>query len=150
MNRNTGRIMALLKNQQGVINVGLTKDKIQHKRSVACLVSEAFNPRHPLYSSFNAPIHLNGDPLDNRSINLMWRPKWFAMKYAEQFKEGPAAILTPIQDVASKEIFQTSWDAALTYGLLDKEILLAILNRTYVWPTYQTFHVLPIKTDIRS
>jgi hypothetical protein len=150
MNASTGRFMALLRNQYGNVNVGLSKGKMQYKRSVALLVCEAFNPKNPMHRSFDTPIHLNGDLSDNRAVNLMWRPRWFAMKYIKQFEKGPSGFRTPIQDIASKEIFPTSWEAALTYGLLDNEILVATLNRTYVWPTYQTFHVLPIKTDISS
>lgn len=144
LNRMTGRLLALARNQYGNVNVGLSRNRVQHKRSVALLVADIFVPKHPLHgASFDTPIHLNGDSTDNRASNLMWRPKWFAMKYIEQFKEGPSGFSTPIQDEASKEVFPNSWEAAIRYGLLDREILVATMNRTYVWPTYQTFRVLP-------
>lgn len=135
--------MALLRNQRGVINVGLVRNKVQYKRSVALLVAELFIPKLPSQrESFDTPIHLNGDLCDNRVTNLMWRPKWFAMKYAEQFKEGPSGFSTPIEDKMTGERFSNSWEAAIKFGLIDREILVATMNHTYVWPTYQTFRVL--------
>lgn len=132
--------MSLLRNQNEVINVGLTKNKTQHKRAVARLVATAFlqKPRNP---TFDTPINLDGDRMNNSVENLMWRPRWFAIKYAEQFKRNECGFLVPIIDVKSGEVYETSWDAATSCGLLDREIKLAVLNNTFVWPTYQMFRV---------
>lgn len=140
-NDDTGRIMMLSQNQHGVVQVGLMRDRVQYKRGVALLVANAFLDR-PRTPAFDTPINLNGDRTDNHVDNLTWRPRWFAITYHRQFFDEPCGFREPIIDIKTKEVFPTSWEAAIKYGLLDKEILIATLNRTYVWPTYQEFRVI--------
>ena len=140
-NEEVGRMMTFLKNQHGNIHVGLTKNKRQYKRSVALLVANAFLEPPPS-SSFDTPIHLDGNRLNNEAINLMWRPRWFAVKYLQQFENGKRGFRVPIQEVKTGEKFANSWEAATKYGLLDREIATATLNRTYVWPTFQEFRTI--------
>lgn len=138
-NDRTDRIMALQINQHGIVHVGLFRDGKQHKRGVALLVCEAFLPP-PSPPTFDTPIHLDGDLTNNHIDNLMWRPRWFAVKYHKQFdSREPMGFSGPIQDKRTGQVFRNSWEAATTFGLLDREIFLATLNRTYVWPTYQEF-----------
>lgn len=127
-------------NQQGIPHVGLVSshDGIQYKRGVALLVAKAFLPP-PTPSHFDTPINLDGDRFNNRVDNLMWRPRWFAIKYHKQFKNSERGFIVPIVETTTMEHFPNSWVAATKYGLLDKEILLAFLNRTYVFPTGQRF-----------
>jgi len=142
-NDRDGRLMALLLNQQGLVNVGLTRRRVQHKRSVALLVATAWIVKHPLHqATFDTPINLDGNRLNNCVVNLLWRPRWFAVKYNQQFHNDFRGFTTPIEEVNTGERFKDSWDAATRYGLIEKEIFLATLNRTYVWPTYQRFRVL--------
>lgn len=142
-NDETERVMALLKNQQGIVNVGMTMNHVQYKRSVALLVATAFLPKQPQQrDAFDTPINLDGDRSNNHVINLMWRPRWFAVKYFRQFHSYQRGFDVPIEEVNTGERFETSWEAAIKYGLLDREILLATLNRTYVWPSYQKFRVI--------
>jgi hypothetical protein len=94
---------------------------------------------------FNTPIHLNGDKDDNRADNLTLRPLWFAREYHKQFESPPRGLRIPVEitnGVGLGEFFKTSWDAAIKYGLLDREILIATLNQMYVFPTYQRFRVV--------
>lgn len=140
-NDDTDRIMRLNANQRGIVNVGLMKNGVQHKRSVALLVAEAFIRVRP-NQTFDSPINLDGDRWNCSVQNLMWRPRWFAVKYFQQFVTGPQGFGRPIVERKTGEWFPTSWDAALKYGLLDREIAIAVMNRTYVWPTYQRFRVL--------
>lgn len=140
-NGNTGLIIRQSTNQRGVAYVGLMKNGIQHKRSVALMVAHAFiMTARPL--SFTTPINLDGDRLNNRVENLLWRPLWFARKYFQQFEYPHARISRPIVEVKSKQVFEDSWSAALTHGLLDQEIFESINDKTYVWPTYQRFEVI--------
>lgn len=142
-NDESGRFMAKLVNQRGLVNVGLTRDGIQHKRSLPLLVARAFVPLADIHSEeFDTPINVNGDRMNNAAWNLMWRPYWFAVKYVQQFKCEPQGFKQPIEDMDSGEQFATSWDAAVKYGLLDRDIFLATLNRTFVWPTYKRFRLL--------
>lgn len=139
-NDETGRLMALTMNQQGIVNVGLTRDYIQYRRSVARLVATAFIP--PPRDTFDTPINLDGDRTNNNVWNLVWRPRWFAVKYFQQFINGERGFTVPVMETKTEECFHTSWEAAIKYGLLDREILVATIGRTYVWPTYQTFRVI--------
>lgn len=140
-NDHTGRILALTRTQRGVIQVGLVSNGVQHKRGVALLVATAFLPP-PVPDTFDTPIHLDGDLSNNNISNLMWRPRWFAIRYQRQFSNGKRGFDQPIMDTGTGEWFPDSWSAATKYGLLDREILVATLNRTYVWPTYQRFKVV--------
>lgn len=139
-NDETSRIMTQLRNQTGVINVGLTRNLVQYKRSVALLVSSAFIPRKS--EEFTTPINLDGDRHNNQVPNLMWRPRWFAVRYFQQFFNGQRGFNVPIVELTTGEEFNTSWDAAIKYGLIDREIFVATTNRTYVWPSYQIFRVI--------
>jgi hypothetical protein len=137
----SGRILSTSPNQFGVVQVGLMKDGIQYHRSVPLLVAKAFLPVRP--GPFDTPINLDGDRLNNHVDNLVWRPRWFAIKYNRQFRfpyEG--RIDRPIVDKKTGEISNNSIECAIRYGLLEEEIVLSIITRTYVWPTYQEFRIL--------
>lgn len=140
-NDDTERILALLVNQSGLVNVGLTRGRVQYKRSVALLVAKAYLPL-PNDRTFNTPINLDGDRMNNAAYNLVWRPRWFAAKYNTQMRMNYVSLRMTIEDVKTGERFRNTRAAAVRYGLLDRDIAQAIANRTYVWPTYQTFHVV--------
>lgn len=140
-NGNTGRIIRQSVNQRGLAYVGLMKNGVQHKRSVALMVAHAFiMTARPL--SFTTPINLNGDRLNNRVENLLWRPLWFARKYFHQFESPHARIPRPIVEVKTQTVYENSWTAAITHGLLDEEIFVATLDKTFVWPTYHQFQIV--------
>jgi hypothetical protein len=121
--------------------VGMMKDGLQRHRSVPLLVARAFISPPP--GPFDTPINLDGDRRNNHVENLTWRPHWFAVRYNRQFyRRYPNSIHNPIQDVKTKEVCENSFECAKRYGLLEEDLVLSILNRTYVWPTYQEFRVL--------
>lgn len=137
----TDHIMALSRNQQGIVYVGLTRDRDQHQRSVALLVATAFIPRP--FGPYDTPINLDGDRTNNYIDNLMWRPRWFAIFYHKQFKvRYRHHIHRPIIDTQTKEVCPNSFECATRYGLLEKDLVLSIHNNTVVWPTYQKFEIL--------
>lgn len=141
-NEEDDRFKVVSVNQAGVRHVLLMKNRRQHRRAVAGLVADAFLPR-PRYDHFNTLIHLDGDRSNCAVDNLAWRPRWFATRYHRQFQPGALrGFLEPVYDVESGETFPSSWEAALKYGLIDHEIRVATLNRTYVFPTGQRFRVL--------
>ncbi len=134
----SGRILALKMNQFGVLQVGLMRDGEQRHRSVPLLVAAHFvdNPGGP----FDTPINLDGDRTNNRVENLIWRPRWFAIKYNQQFKQPYVnRINSPIIDLKTQDVSFNSLECAKRYGLLEEDLVYSILNRTYVWPTYQEF-----------
>ena len=137
----SGRILSVSPNQFGVVQVGLMREGVQYHRSVPLLVAKAFLPIRP--GPFDTPINLDGDRNNNHVDNLVWRPRWFAVKYNRQFRyPSERHISHPLADLKTNEISPNSFECAKRYGLLEEEIVLAILNRTYVWPTYQEFKVI--------
>jgi NUMOD4 motif len=137
----TGRILALSVNQYGLLQVGLMRDGIQYHRSVPLLVAKAFiiQPTGP----FDTPINLDGDRHNNSVENLVWRPRWFAIKYNRQFKYPyPNRIVAPLEDLKTGEVSDNSFECAKRYGLLEDEVVFSVLNHTYCWPTYQEFGII--------
>lgn len=140
-NNRTDRILAQIRNQQGLMFVGLSRDHNQYKRAVTLLVANAY--LDPPQEPFDTPIQLDGDRTNNDVDNLMWRPRWFAYLYHQQFKRPPHnRIKSRIIDTKTKEISKNSKDCVVRYGLIERDLILAIANRTYVWPTYQIFQTL--------
>ncbi len=137
----TDRILALSRNQYGVVQVGLMRNHKQYHRSVPLLVAKAFVPEPG--GAFDTPINLDGDRTNNHMDNLVWRPRWFAIRYNQQFRHPyENSIVSPIIDLKTQEVSENSLECAKRYGLLEKDLVLSIINRTYVWPTYQEFGVL--------
>jgi hypothetical protein len=137
----TERILALNENQSGLVQVGMMREGLQYHRSVPLLVANAFIPR--ISEPFDTPINKDGDRYNNHVDNLVWRPRWFAIRYHQQFR-WPIAypIELPIIDLKTKEVTANSFECSIRYGLLESDVVGSILNRTYCWPTYQQFGVI--------
>ena len=136
----SGRILNQNANQYGAVFVGLMRGHKQYHRSVPLIVAKAFIPR-PL--AFDTPINLDGDRFNNRVDNLLWRPRWFAVQYNRQFNvpyDNP--IPAPIRDIDTRQEYPNSFEVARAFGLLERDVVLSILNHTYTWPTYQFFEVV--------
>lgn len=128
-------------NQDGVPYVGLMRDWEQCSRSLPRLVASTF--LEPPTDIFDTPIQLDGNPENCRASNLMWRPRWYAVKYKRQFKRRyDSPINEPVHAINQFESFPNSFEAACRYGLLEKEVVLSIENNTPAWPTYQEFELV--------
>lgn len=138
LNNRTGFYIKATKKPQGLCVVGLMKNGVQHKRSLPLLVASAFVSRHR-NEAFDTPVNLNGDRNDNCYKNLVWRPVWFARKYAAQFSDGHPSVHNRIEDVETGEIYSNSMEASVVNGVLDIDIYLSMINNTYVFPTGQVF-----------
>jgi hypothetical protein len=134
------RLMSISPNTRGIPTVGLAYRGTTRRRSVSVLVAEAFVTTARSLE-FNTPIHLDGDKFNCHAENLVWRPRWFALQYVEQFKIGPSGYSCEIQEIKSEEVFANSWEAAVKYGLLEREVVFSIRRQTYVIPTYQRFRL---------
>lgn len=137
------RILSTYENQSGLVQVGLMRNGKQFHRSVPLLVAKAFIKQSS--GPFDTPINLDGDRYNNHVNNLVWRPRWFAVKYNHQFKYSyDNHIDAPIEDLKTHEISENSFECAKRYGLLEQEIVLAILNNLQVWPTHQRFRIVGV------
>lgn len=134
-------LLPSLNKKTGHVSVCMQRDGRSYNRSLALLVAKAFLPDPPL-ETFNTPIHLNGDRTNNEVTNLMWRPLWFARKYIEQFHNNQRGFKVPVEIIETGEQFPNSWEAAIKYGLIDRQILIATFSNRTVWPTGQTFRPL--------
>lgn len=137
-NDETGRVLTVLRNPHGTCYVGMMKDGRQHRRSIARLVGETFVPKPKGYEGWNDLIHRDIDNANNRFDNLMWRPHWFLTAYLMQAKRGKIGR-KPIVETKTQELYPNTWDAALAFGLLERDIISSIANRTFTWPTFQEF-----------
>jgi hypothetical protein len=136
----SGRLLHVRLNQYGVPYVGLMREWRQCIRSLPRLVATAFLPMPN--AIFDTPINLDGDRTNCAVDNLMWRPRWYAIYYANQFKERyDHPIEVPVRAIETEEVFGNSLEAACRYGLLEREVVLSILNKTPTWPTYQMFEL---------
>lgn len=134
----TGNFVRESYTRDGHVKIGLVQDGVQYQRSLAPLVAVAFvEGRTPL---FNTPIHLDGNQANNRSENLVWRPRWFAWKYARQFYEIDISdVRHPVIEVNSQVVYPNMVDAAIINGLLFKDVLLSIMKQLPTFPTWQIF-----------
>jgi len=138
----TGRLLIPRYNQYGVPYVGLMREWQQCSRSLPRLVARAF--LQPPSDIFDTPIQIDGDRSNCRVDNLMWRPRWYAVLYNRQF-EGHRydhPINVPVHAIHEQEKFPNSLVAACRYGLLEREVVLSVHNRTPAWPTYQYFELV--------
>jgi hypothetical protein len=118
----TGRIMTLLTNDAGVVVVYLVRDGKQSSRGVAKLVATHFLP-HNTNDIFDTPMHLDGDRTNNAAENLIWRPRWYAFKYHQQFDRYRRPYVDcPIIETQTGTIFANSWEATVTLGILETDI----------------------------
>jgi hypothetical protein len=135
------RMMTQHVNQHGIVNVSFNRRGQQYKRSVAVLVATAFVTAAKSLS-FDTPINLDGDRLNNCADNLLWRPRWYATQYFRQFIVRSQGIDRPVQEFKTEEIFDSSWHAAVSLGLLESEIVNSVIYKTYARSTYHRFRVV--------
>lgn len=134
------RWMTFTPTQHGELTVGLTRDGRQYRRSVKVLVARAFVPGESM--DCDTPILLDGDRRNLRADNIVWRPRWFAWHYAQQFKEDEYdswAYTGPVIDEKTGVVYETVIDAAIGTGSLITDIKKSLLNKTKVYPHGATF-----------
>lgn len=109
-------------NQHGIVKISLYKNRKElHTRSVAVLVADAFVEGKT--DVFDTPIHIDGDRLNCRADNLMWRPRWFAVQYHRQF-DSPEFhnSYVHIVDVETGMEFYNVKDACMHFGLYYNDV----------------------------
>lgn len=138
-NDETGKVLTILRNPHGTCYVGMVHGRKQLRRSVPLLVGQAFVPKVSGRESFDRLIHRDTDLSNNRADNLMWRPHWFAVKYLIQAKRGREGSDIPVLETRHQEYYPNTWEASLAFGLIERDVIDSILNRTFVYPTFQEF-----------
>jgi hypothetical protein len=134
-----GRILSYLHTPGGNVHVAMVKKGVQHNRGLAKLVAQQFLKQPNPNWDNPTPIYLNGNKDDCSAENLMWRPRWFAMKYTRQFNQQYEKV-GRIRDLETDNIVRDIWtQLIMVHGLLFSDIIQAIEDRTYVFPTFQRF-----------
>jgi hypothetical protein len=135
-------LMTITSNNQGIAKVGLQYPSGRlTSRSVAVLVAEAFLKRER--EAFNSPINRDGDRMNCRADNLLWRPRWFAVKFHRQFLSDVfRGESRPFMEVDTRERFTDFITPCVSYGLYYIDVILSYVNNQQVFPTHQQFRLL--------
>ena len=138
--------------QNGIPTVGLLDaDHRQKRRSVAILVAEAFveKPQTSYRVEFDTPINLDGNRQNCRADNLVWRPRWFAVRFHKERVRNEFAPYWGkahrILCVETDEIFRDPDHVAQVHGVLAEDVVFKALHneQTSIFP--HRFHYVMIK-----
>ena len=138
-NLHRSKEMVLSPTMNGDLTVGLTRGGRQYRFSVKGLVARAFVEGES--DEFNTPVLLDGDKYNLYYENIVWRPRWFAWKYARQFSHPEAWYRQgPIYEVTDGVLYATFMEAAVLNGILCSDIRRSIYHgELQVFPTGQMF-----------
>ncbi len=109
-------------------------------RAVRTLVAHMFVPNET--ETFNTPINLDGNKLNNFADNLAWRPRWFAVKYGMQFQDPNIQVYhnsSPVVHVESNTTYPSVYAAGTDRGFLFLQIMQAAFNHATVFPYWEHF-----------
>lgn len=128
--------------QYNIPTVGLYLSGRQYRRSVPMLVAHAWLPRPPR-KDFTTPIHLDGDRSNCQAVNLMWRPRWFAIDFHKERRQTSFpdwnTKKAKIEILDTGEVFSHPSEIAEKYGVLETHVHDSILNGTAVFPQWYKF-----------
>lgn len=128
-------------NQQGILKISLYREGRLVTRSVAVIVAQAFLPP-PEHDHFDTPIHLDGERQNCRADNLMWRPRWFAIKYHKQFRfEEFHTQYVNLIELESGARYSSLKEACMANGLYWYDVVKSFTEETFVPFTQQEFRV---------
>lgn len=138
MNKASGKLIKPQHNPNGIVYVPLYVNGEKITRSVKVMVANAFVDGKT--KIFDTAINKDGNKMNCRADNLVWRPRWYAVKYSRQFRtEFPQAQKGPVQERVCGDIFETIYIAGVSNGLLFKEIFSSCRTGAPVFPTSQIF-----------
>ena len=135
----TEKVLCKSLTKQGHHKVQLMREGIAYTRSVGALVAKTFLEPPPR-EDFTAIIHLNGDKIDCRAENLMWRPHYSAMAYHEQFMYPYFELtFTHVRDIKTGREYRPIQKAVVEHGLLLKDIQIS-MSVSYTHLTLPTIY----------
>lgn len=144
-NIKTGMPRKLSINGQGIVKITLYNEQKQLvTRSVARMVAEAFVQR-PDLDAFDTPIHMDGELTNCRADNLVWRPRWFAIKYHKQFRNAEFhAARGVFIDLDTEEVYDSIKDICVRNGVFWQDVIKCVTEETFVFPTWQKFRLYEV------
>ena len=141
-NARTGREVSTSLTPNNHVKINLYRDGQIHTRSAALLVAKTFleEPKE----NWDTPIHLDGDKTNCAADNLMWRPRWFAIRYHRQFEyESFHSDKRKFQDVKSGDVYYGMKEVCMANGLYWYDVEKSATENTFVPLTYQYFRWVP-------
>ena len=139
-----GLVMSQSKLQSGDLKVTLTTPMGGRRtRLVKRIVADSF-VRYENRINDTTVIQLDNSKDNCCAWNLMWRPRWFAWKYAAQFNlDIPDHVLTvPIKNTRTGEVYRSILSCAMTEGMLMEDILRSAETWAIVYPTRAIYQYL--------
>lgn len=122
VNRRTDKILKPIRTASDSVRIGMTRDSVQHQRSLPLLVANSFIEQPAEH--FNTPINLDSDRFNCRVDNLAWRPRWFANLYHKQFKSSYIVrARKSLEIVETGQRYRNLFEVCTTHGLLGTEVL---------------------------
>lgn len=129
------------KSRFGHSKITLTRDKEQLTRSVAQLVAQTFIPQPEEH--FDTPIHLNGDLMDCAVANLMWRPRWFAIRYHKQFRYDNFHLDQAHRvEINTNSHYYSMKELCTTLGVYQGDVIESCYQGAPVFPDWWEFELL--------
>lgn len=139
-NNQTGSLIKPQISPQGVLYVPLYVNGEKITRAVKPLVAKTFVSGRT--KIFDTAINKDGNKRNNRIDNLVWRPRWFAVKYSRQFlKEFEYSDLGPVHEKKAGDIFETIYVASVINGVLFRDVFTSCRTGCVVFPTSQIFFI---------
>jgi NUMOD4 motif len=140
MNIRTEKLVKPQFTPQGIVYVPLHGEDRKQARSLKVLVAKAFVEGET--DIFDTPINKDGVKSNNNADNLLWRPRWFAIKYARQFNtEYINSERGPVFDRDTGEMYATVREAAMANGLLCRDVFRTAYSYGGIFPTQQRFRI---------
>lgn len=133
------RMVSVSLNQQGLPKVSMIRHpgEGQITLGVAKIVATTFVERP--FDNCDSVINLDGDRTNCHMDNLAWRPRWYSIAYHNQFDTDEHVGSADVICNETGEIFRSCRQAAVFYGILEKDIMFSASNGRKVWPYGYTF-----------
>jgi hypothetical protein len=141
-NKRTGEEVVTRINNTGTLSVMLYADGRSNHLSVARLVAHTFVPNEYNPVIFDTPIHLDGNRRNCSMDNLVWRPRWFAIKFHKQFDYESYLLSKGVLHCEdTNETFESVREVVKNHGVYCNDVLMLATNKQgFVFPQNYKYH----------
>lgn len=120
----SGVLLKPQKNQGGNRMVRLRHLGETSTRGVARIVCTAFNGAPDEDDGLwpqNTPMHLDHDRDNCYASNLIWRPRWYAIQYMQEWSNGPTKEPNrQVIDLRTAQVYSNAFEAGHELGILER------------------------------
>lgn len=130
------------KNNHGDIRIMLYNDYGRYTRSVSVLVGQAFVPKPDMLC--DTAVLLDGNKENVSAANVVWRPRWFAWKYARQLRSAPYPrhyVNLSVMNLDTGREYPSVLSAGMAEGLLFEQIWRSTFSDAVCYPSRHHFEV---------